>query len=93
VNENFENVGEGQGEEADDKNMEDQADDNKGDEKQASNDKRKVETLRDDDARELWRSLDGKVNAGATILCKELRLVLEATERSGLGGDIEAASV
>ena len=40
MNENFENVGEGQGEEADDKNMEDQADDNKGDEKQASNDKK-----------------------------------------------------
>ena len=60
MNENFENAGEGQGEEADDKNMEDEADDNKGDEQQASNDKRKVETLRDDDARELWGPLDGK---------------------------------
>lgn len=44
------------------------------------------ESLKDKAVRELWRQLEGKLSADSKILCEELRLILEATYKSGLGG-------
>lgn len=46
----------------------------------------KIESLNEEEGCELWRQMDKKVSRDANILCEELRLVLEATEKSGMGG-------
>lgn len=49
-----------------------------------------TEILDENEASDLWRQLESKVRAEAGVLCEQLRLVLEATERSGLGGSFRS---